>query len=252
MVFELTSLEPGYQVFASEELALEHVRDHLLTAPECFGWALIADLESQVGLEFQARRRAARQLKAREEPSQGLYELLCEVVARVFKDAACSGWSVEGASGEELLVAYGFDGVLVIVQQRVVTTAFLPGLGYAERTLAARGRDTDLPREMGMRSRGRRRRATRKTYDSERRERRREGAHREPRYESRLEEIFHKVFKPSWDFVREQDSYAFDMCGQRLTVGCDYGLLNQVLPRRTLRYADWLRLRQEARREQEQ
>lgn len=259
MALELTTLfhesSGTVQVFPSPRKAAEHIRDHLLTNPECEAWAVISNLTSIVSLDFHSRKAAAKQVETLEDPSQALYELYMKVMEEAVSDSHNAGWTVTEEL-RNLQVLLGFNGLLIVIEEGIIRTAFLPGQGISERTTAAKSqRSNPLPREIGMRSRGKKRRKSQRRgrEGGKRRERREKWKDKEiseneqnMSFGTHEEEIFHRVFKPALDFVREQGSYAFDMYGYGLPGQKDYGLLNRNLPRTRMRYADWQQLRQTA------
>jgi len=225
--------------FADWRSAYRHLRDHLLTAPECFGWQLVAPQYAQIcDLEDADARWAYAQQAADSEcrTAQPLYDLYCAAVSQDTDDALVLGW-YHGDS--RLMVCLGTSGILTIFNQRTVITAFLPSQGSGEATRA--GQQTkqpgDLPREGGMRA-GRVGRRSREAIEHDQQLRQQ----REAAW-SATQRLYYRVFKPAVQFVKRCHHQSRDMHG-RLIRG-DYALLKDVLPHLSqLKYEHWILLRQ--------
>lgn len=225
--------------FSDWKLAWEHLRDHLLTAPECLAWRLVSPAYLHIlnPEDGDARWTYAQQATASQgQTAQPLYDLYRTAVSQDTADATLLGWHQDG---DRVTVCLGTSGVLVLFGQRVVLTAFLPGHGSEDATRAARQADSaaDLPRERGMRS-GRNGRRDRETVDREQRLLEQRQAAWSP-----AERLYHRVFKPSVQFVKRCQHRHRDLYG-RLIRG-DYALLKDVLPPLSqLKYENWITLRQ--------
>src|SRR5262249_16066462 len=143
-----TVAHPAYgsevQAFGDWEAACAHLRDHLLTAPECRAWALVVPACAEVvNLEdADASRASAREAGAAGGASaQALYDLYASAVAADLRDAAALGWHRSAGS---VTVALGTSGVLAVLV-KCLRTAFLPGQGDARATAAARAEDQARP-----------------------------------------------------------------------------------------------------------
>jgi hypothetical protein len=225
------------RIFADWQRACDHLRDHLLTAPECHAWALVApayrDLLDPADGDARWRYDHAAQASSG-AAAQPLYDLYAAAIVRAAGDAARLHWVF---TCERVTVALGTCGLLLVVGE-AVQTAFLPGQGDAARTAAA-GATTDpagLPREGGMRS-GRPGR-----YDPAEPERERRARAERERQMSPDQLLYYRVFRPAAQFVRKCHHRQRDLRG-RLLPG-DYALLKEVLPPQSrLKFADWQALR---------
>ena len=224
--------------FSDWQSALQHLRDHLLTAPECHAWLLVApgygeivdpdNADARWSYVHQAETSAGR-------AAQPLYDLYRSAVSQDAEDAAGLGWH---RSAGPMTVCLGTNGILAIIE-RSVTTAFLPGQGTAETTLASKepDRQRGLPRESGMRS-GRVGRRDQKTSDRDRQIR----EQREAAW-SRSQRLYYRVFRPAVQFVKQCHHRNRNMYG-KLTRS-DYALLKDALPHLSqFKYEDWIALRQ--------
>jgi hypothetical protein len=228
--------------FQDWQTACAHLRDHLLTAPECDAWALVAPgyralLDPADG---DVRWRYAEEaLSSQGASAQQLYDLYAEAAAADSRDAADLRWShTEG----RVTVAVGTSGVLLLVDT-LLRTAFLPGQGDPEATRQARGAGPGargLVRERGMRS-GRPGAAGHHEPLRERREQER----REERWTDE-ERLYYRVFRPCVQFIKRCHHRHRDMSGR--LVRQDYALLKDCLPpRNRLKFADWVALRRQCR-----
>jgi hypothetical protein len=223
------------QAFGDWEAACAHLRDHLLTAPECHAWALVVPAcAGVVDLEdTDARWAYAREaLTTAGASAQALYDLYAGAVAADLRDAAALGWH---CSAGAVTVALGTSGVLAVLV-KCLRTAFLPGQGDARATAAARAEDQARPgdrrRERGMRS-GPAGRGGREA---------RAAAGREARW-APAEMLYYRVFRPAVQFVRSQHVAMRDLDGRPLR---DYGRLKEVLPPLSrLKREDWESLRRQ-------
>jgi hypothetical protein len=229
-------------MFRDWEAAGLHLRDHLLTAPECHAWAVVAPAYLDVldPADADCRWRYWEQAQASEgATAQALYDLYCAATAADAADARELRWvRVEG----RITVAVGTSGVLLVVEEDTVQTAFLPGQGDPEATRqvrAAASPERGLVRERGMRSgrgasgedRGAREQA--------------QQARREADWTAD-ERLYHKVFRRCLQFIKRCHHRHRDMHGRLLRH--DYALLKDCLPARNqLKYDAWLDLRRRCR-----
>lgn len=226
------------EVFRSWKAACDHLRDHLLTAPECLAWALVCPEYGAIldPGDADARYRYHDQACATEGASaQELYDAYCRAIHNNTTDAARLRW-VRSADG--VTVALGTDGVLVMIVGREVRTAFLPGQGSAQATResSAKLKRGGLPRDRGMRS-GRPERGSERESHRDRVAR----EEREARW-TRLEKLYYRVFRPAVQFIQKTHRGACDTNGQ--VVRSDYALVKSMLPPQSrLTLADWQILR---------
>src|SRR5579885_207382 len=114
--------------FRDWQTASAHLRDHLLTAPECAAWALVAPEYRRIvdPTAEDARWSYAKQALATKGVSaQPLYDLYCEATGCDARDAATLGWV---RSDGAVTVALGTSGILMVIEDALMT-AFLPGQG---------------------------------------------------------------------------------------------------------------------------
>jgi len=238
--------QAGAQVpfFSDWQSACQHLRDHLLTAPECLGWLQVAPEYGQIlnPNDGDARWSYSEQAAASAgRTAQALYDLYRSAVSRDAGDAAVLGWH---RSRERTTVCLGTSGIVTIIEQ-TVRTAFLPGQGTPEGTLAGREPDQQqgLPRERGMRS-GRPGRRDQKMSDRDRQVR----EQREAAW-SRSQRLYYRVFKPAVQSVKQCHHRNRNMYGK--LVRSDYALLKDALPHLSqFKYEDWAALRQRCGRDE--
>lgn len=258
-------------VFGNPSTALGHVRDHLLTAPECEGWVLVSPKYRDVvdPADGDARWRLGVEADGGGGEATGrMYKLYAEAIGEALREAWRLAWwvgfeDVEAAVRESGVAssgarsgasaALGTSGVLVMFERRhglrrVVVTAYLPGLGTAalvERSRQGATGLSGLPREAGHGMRSSRNRCGGPTGTREDRDRvRRESAW------TREQRLFFRVFRPALRFVRRSRFHASDP--MRRDVGRDgpsneYALLRSKLPSvRSLTFERWTAERQRA------
>jgi len=230
-------------MFADWQAAYRHLRDHLLTAPECHAWALVIPEYSHLvdPNDSNARNRYAEQARASGGTSaQPLYDLYCLAVSSDANDARRIGWLKDRAA---VTAAMGTSGVVMLVED-VVKTAFLGGQGDPEATRQSQAvspdRQRGLPRERLMRAGGRGEPKGAVSPRELRRQRDRESQW------TADERLYHRVFKPSVQFVKRSYHRSKDMFGN--STGTDCALLKDVLPPRSrLKYERWLEVRRKCR-----
>jgi hypothetical protein len=221
----------------------KHLRDHLLTAPECHAWVLVAPAYPDVldPADADCRWRYWEQAQAsRGASAQALYDLYREASASAAADAHVLGWVREEGS---VTVAVGTSGVLLVVEGGTLQTAFLPGQGDPNATRqagAAPGPERGLVRERGMRS------GREATSGKDRRARDLAAQVRREAAWSADERLYHKVFRPCLQFLKRCHHRHRDMYGRLLRH--DYALLKDCLPARNqLKCDGWLALRRRCR-----
>ncbi len=223
--------------FSDWQTAYQHLRDHLLTSPECHGWTLVAPRYVEILDPDQSDSRWNYSKQAAEScgrTAQPLYDLCWSVTSMDLRDSETLGWH---QSTGTLTVCLGTSGILAVIQD-TVTTVFLPGLGSAEatRTSTQTSQRNGLPRERGMRS-GRPGRT-----DSEQASRRHRAQTQREAAWSQSQRLYYLVFKPAVQFVKRSHHRCRDMFGRRTRT--DYGLLKDKLPHLSqLKYQDWTALR---------
>lgn len=230
------------QFFSDWQSACNHLRDHLLTEPECFAWLLVDPGYDQIldaGNPDARWAYADRALSSGGRTAQAFYDLYCAAVSRDLQDAALLGWH---RTTGRATVSLGTSGILTVIEQ-AVKTAFLPGQGITEATKASKGRGQGggLPRERGMRS-GRPGWRDNRSSDRDRQIRQQ----REAQW-SRSERLYYRVFRPAVQHLRRSHHHSRDMFGN--LAQSDYALLKDVLPHLShLKYENWTDLRQRCNR----
>ncbi len=226
-----------FRLFADWQRAVEHLSDHVLTEPECQGWAIVlADRTLPLQLDDKdARWRYAQQShQPRGGQAQSLFDLYTDCIRKATDDAHRLGWHGENDNGS-VMVGLGTNGVLVLIEESFVVTAFLPGAGEASATREAREQAgmsrSALPRERGMR--------TRRSGGADRELRQQQ--HRQQNW-SHEEQLYYLVFRPAVQFIRSRYHSSRDLTG-RLRC-CDYALLKDSLPPLSqLRLQNWQQFR---------
>jgi hypothetical protein len=232
---------PGQAVsfFANWQSAWQHLRDHLLTAPECLAWQLVSPAYPQIvnPQDPDARWSFSEQARTTEgRTAQPLYDLYLAAVSQDTQDSIVLGWC--RGSGH-ITVCLGTSGILAMYTERAVITAFLPDQGSGQATRAGQQAELSrgLPREGGMRA-GRVGRRSRESIERDQQLRQQ----REAAW-SAAQRLYHRVFKPAVQFVKHCHHRNRDLYG-RLIRG-DYALLKDVLPHLSqLKYEHWVLLRQ--------
>jgi len=229
-----------------------HLRDHVLTAPECLAWAVVIPEYAGVVDPHDANARFRYVEGARQSQgasAQALYDLYRQAAALDAQDAATLGWVNTGAG---VTVSLGTSGICILIEDNVVNTAFLPGQGDAAATRQARDQANKindascvrgLPRERGMPSG----RTPHRNLSGSRREQRAREQRRQQR--TPLEDLYYEVFKRSVQFIRQMHHACRNMYGEEICG--DYARLKHRLPRRSqLKFEDWIELRSRCRENQ--
>jgi len=210
---------PGFKVkvFQDSVAACVHLRDHLLSRPECRGWGLVdSRLGELVDLDNPGLRwkLACETMDIDGPAAQELYDIYSGNVARELRDAAELGWH---ATKDGTTVALGTSGILVVIKGRIIKTAFLPGLSTPAGVVktSARGKKS-LPRERAdRRSRARRKRNSKGNWGKE--------ALRTP-----SEQLYYEVFRPSVKHIRRNHYHDGKALGEE--PANHYALLKECLP----------------------
>lgn len=231
------------RVFRDAESACRHLRDHLLTAPECDAWAIICpEYADLIDLNHPNSRFRFWQEVQRTEglSAKALYDIYCRAIRANAEDAKTLGWLV---GNKHTIIALGTDGLVIIFHHDTVTTAFLPGKGTPEAVRDQRhANPRGLPRESGMRS-GRPNRWTEEAAHRDRLIRQR----REASW-TRDQRIYYCVFRPSLQFLRRVQRVLPKTNGNKTVLG--YEALKQVIPPLSLlKWPIWQHLRRRCGRE---
>ena len=236
-------------LFRDTQSALKHIRDHLLTAPECDAWALIFehiqghDDEAEVSVvsaDARIRQKISRQIFSDTSSAAPLYDLYQRVICYALR-----GWRAHVASSA---AAFSPLGVLVYMQDpqtrpaahktpvREVTSAYLPGAGrpFSER---AKTNDGPLLRREAPRTM-RKKRGGRAVSGREMREKRQRRDAMSP--EAR---IFHEVFKESVRALRRRviNSGAHERARDPEHLLLDRELLSRLPRPGELSFEGWLK-----------
>lgn len=202
--------------FSHWEKAIEHLIAHVLTAPECQGWAIvIPQVSTQIDLQdVEARTRAAQQAReSRGVRVQALFDLYRSAADAASREAGRLGWV---ASRNACTVALGTTGVLVLIDHNRVVTCYLPGLSGPTAINRARNDCRSvLSREQCHRMRG----------GLPSREQRRQ-QRREQRW-SAEESLYYRVFRPAVQFIRGRFHEQIGLDGR---IRYDAALLKDCLP----------------------
>lgn len=204
--------------FPGLDSAVDHLCRHVLSHPESDGWLLVAPaLADEAGLCDEEGRHQARLAVLRHEQELtgrlvGLYRRACEVAAG---DAFLLGWHVSDGA---VTVALGTSGTFFLIEARVLTTAYLPGLGSPEAVRASG--------EGGHPAAGRERRLMRR--DRGGRGHVPEARRRREQNWTAEERLYYCVFRPAVQHIRSRHHRAHELDGGRRD---DIALLNRVLPR---------------------
>ena len=113
------------EVFGDSETACAHMRDHLLSCPECHGWGLLDPMyPSIVDLDNPESRwrYVCEMMRSEGEFAQGLYDIYFQVIASELQDANLLNWH---ATSGDVTVALGTGGVLIVIREKQIKTAFL-------------------------------------------------------------------------------------------------------------------------------
>jgi len=241
------------RVFGSVPRALDHLRDHLLTAPEAEAWGLmVPDYRDVLDPEdWRGRSRLVREMMDQDgQPAGDLYRIYAQAIAQACHGGRNLGWHVE-TDGVE---AYFYTtAVLVLLRfdsggDSVVLTSFIPGQGSADKVRKSRDED-DSGGSIVRESTRRMRRGRRELRED------RERSMREIEW-SESERRYFRVFRPAVQFIRRShfDEFAFDPGrGRARTRRHEYALLKKRLPSSSrLSYEYWRELTDNPFRVQEQ
>jgi hypothetical protein len=118
------------RIFSTQEKALEHLRNHVLTPPESYCWSLVVPAFRSLFDAQQTREvnQLARRLLSSPLPqeAQPLYDGYADAIRGAIRDAVAKGWywqEIE-VSGPPTWHGVGKSGVYVVWDQNVVRTAF--------------------------------------------------------------------------------------------------------------------------------
>ncbi len=118
------------RIFSTQEKALEHVRDHVLTPPESYCWSLVVpdfrslfDAEQTREVNHLARRLSSNPLPAE---AQSLYDGYADAIRQAVRDAIANGWYWQELepSGPPTWHGIGKSGILAVWDVNVIRTAF--------------------------------------------------------------------------------------------------------------------------------
>ena len=240
---------PQIMMFGSSRPAVDHLLDHLLTAPECIAWAAVMPrLRHHVDVDSpDARYDLARRIQYCPAEAQGLLDDLASLLREELVEAKGLGWFKRWSCSDlrqsesdvwaqatrlstqnrPVTVAFSTSGVLMVFEL-VMCTVFIPGQGDPGAVIGSRDVDRShnpLRRERGMRCQSSK--ADRPRCPSM----------------SALERVYFGVFRPAVQFLRSLQHLTLDFNGR--PVRTDYALIKDVLPSQSrLKYEDWRNLRQ--------
>lgn len=212
--------------------AFAHLRDHLLSQPECLAWQLIhPTFDRVVDMEDDEHRfRLVQEAKnTNGGAAQAVYEEYAKAVTIEIVASRQLGWhtSLDGST-----MSLGVRGVLIVFEPDVVT-AFIPGQGDPAATMATHTLPRDTIRMVRNRPMLSGRQADRKNEGRDRRQ----ATHIEARWTPE-QRCYYKVFRPAVQFVRSRYHRAYTY--MRRHQRAHYGILKDVLPRMSqLTYDGW-------------
>lgn len=233
---EIPGPDGAIRVFATGKAAIDHMLDHLLTAPECEAWAVLlpgwsGTLIAQRGQPelVPERTRFFQRLRGSDgAAAQALYDDWRQVLDGQHQSAQKLGWI---GTRPGVRVCLGIHAVLMIIVRTPggsarLKTAFIPGQGRPEEVRAARAE-------------GRHR------HDTSRPTSRRARWREKTRLSGWLEangtpdqQYFYRVFRPAVRFLR--DRYNAEADGIPDPNHRDYDLVYEKLPRvGAWSWADW-------------
>lgn len=213
--------------FADWRRAVGHLIDHVLTSPECDGWAIVVpQLGQHVDLaDGLARTRMAQNAhESKGVEVQALFDLYRREAAEASRQAHVLGWHARIGG---CFVALGVSGVFVLGDGDVVVTTYLPGQGDAG-AVSQPDDSRHLRRE---------RHPMRRAAPPDEERRRREAAW------SDEERLFYRVFRPAVQFIRSQHHRAHGLDGRIRKA--DPAILKDKLPRMSELGLDGWRTRRE-------
>lgn len=237
-------------IYETAQAACRHLQNHVLTAPECQAWAVVqpqllevVDLHN-ASARWQLCQRIQRLFKQHNTQAtldsdlQQLYDHYAVAVLEAAASASRLGWYAQHP-GRCVTVAMGLNGILQ-VYKRTLVTAFLPGHGNAQETLAAkrenRLRRDSAPETLANTIRGMRA-GRRLSARAAAREHRRRQDHLA---DHSLETKRYYVFRKAVQAIRADNRVGLTSDGTPHS-RADYTLLKAVLPPMSkLRLADWL------------
>jgi hypothetical protein len=250
--------------FRDKELAYRHIRDHLLTYPECLAWKLISPNE-QFEKIFDDNSTYFYHVKTLREGDIQLFRLLYEYyldsVEHQLISAMKLGWasyktttvgsqipdsiSENGDAAKspektlEIVVMMGISGALILIEGTkedafyCVKTVFLGGQGDSQGIVEARysnRRNDDAPIQRIFRV---------KTIESKKSSRQRMQVEARQRENLSSEEKTHRdifgVFRRSWQRIR--DSYDSNRDALGNLCGTDFAVLKDIVPK--LNFDQW-------------
>jgi hypothetical protein len=117
------------RIFSTQEKALQHVQNHVLTPPESYYWSLVVpafrslfDAEQTREVNHLARRLFENPLPPEAQP---LYDGYADSIRQSVRDSIANGWYWQemGMDGRPTWQGIGKSGIYVIWDQHVVRTA---------------------------------------------------------------------------------------------------------------------------------
>lgn len=211
----------------------QHLRDHVLSAPESEAWRLLwPPLEESLDFDDpDARWHLLRRAESESGALQDLYDRHVEAVRAEVGNAAALGWH---RWREHTTVCLGTGGVVTIFAP-MIRTAMIPGMGEPEatrRTQALDATSSCMWRHRPMRG---------ASGAASSRSRRRAPLERERGWD-RHQRLYYRVFRPAVQAVRQHHPRSLNVYGQPRHN--DVGLLKDVLPRQSeLKFQRWRELR---------
>ena len=116
------------RVFTDHNALVRHVDRHLLRQPEAAAWWIIIPALSAYGSPETAQHVLYQAVRNREPLWHDIYRLYSESICLNIADACRLNWMVYTGAASRVSLCFGTSGVLVVVANNTVRTAFVPGL----------------------------------------------------------------------------------------------------------------------------
>jgi len=134
---KLEFLERETRGFGSWVKACRHICDHMLSLPEALAWSVFVPwlkpiIESRAGFEMAKRIWTERG----DEDFQRLYDAYLAEIQTALDSGGSEGWH-GGEAQDNSVNVLGINGVLTVLVEDTVVTAFFPGHGEAQTTAQA-------------------------------------------------------------------------------------------------------------------
>lgn len=243
--------KPVY-IFDFKVKVIEHINNHILTAPESQSWKIIFPeyrklLENHD--EADTRYQIAKQIIDDDESCQYFYNLYAREIRCNANDAALLGWYAKepdiknqekiGSSfidqeDNNPVCAFGTSGIYMVIEKDRIITAFIPGMGVPilTETTTEINKKNPIPRERSKKTYTYKRKIKRKTKGRE-------------NWEKSLTpdmRLFYFVFRPAYQTVRTKNLHTSD---QERVNKTDFSTLKKgLLKNKITSYEQWKKVRE--------